>query len=66
MGDVYLSLGVLHPADFEPSQAVHRLVRQNLGLPLDGPLDLSSADEARFAEDTIRRIYALGRFDFPQ
>ena len=65
MGDVYLSLGVLHPADFEPSPAVHRLVRQNLGLPLDGPLDLSSADEARFAEDTIRRIYALGRFDFP-
>lgn len=63
MGDVYLSLGVLHPADFEPSQAVHRLVRQNLGLPLDGPLDLSPADEARFAEDTIRRIYALGRFD---
>ena len=33
---------------------------------LDGPLDLSPADEARFAEDTIRRIYALGRFDFPQ
>ena len=32
---------------------------------LDGPLDLSPADEARFAEDTIRRIYALGRFGFP-
>lgn len=63
MGDVYLLLGVQHTADFEPSAAIHRLVRQKLGLPLVGPLELSAADEARFAEDVIRRLRALGRFD---
>ena len=62
MGDVYLCLGVMHPANFEPSEAVHKMVRQKLGLPLEGPLDLSTADQARFAEEVIRRIDALGKF----
>lgn len=62
MGDVYLCLGTMHPAHFEPSEAVHKMVRQKLGLPLEGPLDLSIADQARFAEETIRRIDALGKF----
>ena len=62
MGDVYLCLGTMHPANFEPSEAVHKMVRQKLGLPLEGPLDLSIADQARFAEEVIRRIDALGKF----
>ena len=62
MGDVYLCLGTMHPANFEPSEAVHKMVRQKLGLPLEGPLDLSLADQARFAEEVIRRIDALGKF----
>lgn len=62
MGDVYLCLGTMHPAHFEPSEAVHKMVRQKLGFPLEGPLDLSIADQARFAEETIRRIDALGKF----
>lgn len=62
MGDVYLCLGTMHPANFEPSEAVHKMVRQKLGLPLEGPLDLSTADQARFAEEVIRRIDALGKF----
>lgn len=63
MGDVYLNLGALQPADFESSAVVHRLVRQQLGLPLDGPLELSTADQARFAAETIRRIDKAGSFD---
>ena len=63
MGDVYLSLGTPHIARFEPSDAVHRLVRQKLGLPLEGRLDLSDADQARFAAETIRRIYDVGGFN---
>jgi len=62
MGDVYFCIGVQHPANFEPSEAVHRMVRQKLGLPLEGALELSAVDQARFAEETIRRIDALGRF----
>jgi len=62
MGDVYLCLGTMHPAHFKPSEAVHKMVRQKLGLPLEGPLDLSVADQARFAEESIRRINALGKF----
>ena len=62
MGDVYLCLGTMHPANFEPSEAVHKMVRQKLGLPLEGPLDLSISDQARFAEEVIRRIDALGKF----
>lgn len=62
MGQVYMCLGTIHPAAFEPSEAVHKMVRQKLGLPLEGPLDLSFADQARFAEETIRRIHAIGRF----
>ena len=62
MGDVDICLGTMHPANFEPSEVVHKMVRQKLGLPLEGPLDLSIADQARFAEETIRRIDALGKF----
>ena len=54
--------GVISHADFEPSAAVHRVIRQHLGLPLDGPLTLSFADQARFAAEAIRRIHALGRY----
>lgn len=61
-GEVYCALGVISHADFEPSAAVHRVVRQHLGLPLDGPLTLSFADQARFAAEAIRRIHALGRY----
>ena len=63
MGDVYLSLGTPHIARFEPSDAVHRLVRQKLGFPLEGRLDLSDADQARFAAETIHRIYDVGGFN---
>ena len=63
MGDVYLSLGTPHIARFEPSETVHKLVRQKLGLPLEGRLDLSDADQARFAAETIRRIYDVGGFN---
>ena len=63
MGDVYLSLGTPHIARFEPSETVHKLVRQKLGLPLEGRLDLSDADQARFAAETIHRIYDVGGFN---
>ena len=62
MGDVYLALGVIHPAMFEPTEAVHRMVRNKLGLPLNGPLALSFADQARFAAETIARVNSTGRF----
>lgn len=62
MGSVYLCLGTLHPANFDPPEAVFKIIRQKLGLPLDGPLDLSPADEAEFAAETIRRLYSLGKF----
>lgn len=62
MGEVYFALGVISHASFESSDAVHRIVRQHLGFPLDGPLALSFGDQARFAADIIRRINALGRY----
>ena len=63
MGDVYLSLGTPYIVRFEPSEAVHKLVRQKLGLPLEGRLDLSDADQARFAAESIHRIYDVGGFN---
>ena len=38
------------------------MVRQKFGLPLEGPLDLSTAGQAHLAEETIRRIDSLGKF----
>ena len=62
MGSVYLTLGVIHPADFENPATILKIVLTHLGLTTELPIKLSFADQARFAAETIRRIYANGRF----
>lgn len=63
MGSVYLVLGVIHPANFENPATILKIVQTHLSLPTELPIKLSFADQARFAAETIRRIYANGRFD---
>ena len=63
MGDVYLILGVIHPANFENPVAVMKILLSHLGLPTEQPIQLSFADQARFAAETIHRIHSNGRFD---
>lgn len=62
MGEVYLVLGVIHPANFESPATILKIVLAHLGLPTDLPIRLSFADQARFAAETIRRINANGKF----
>ena len=62
MGEVYLSLGVIHPAHFESPATILKIVLAHLGLPTELPVRLSFADQARFAAETIRRINANGKF----
>ena len=62
MGDVYLALGVIHPANFENPATILKIVLTHLGLPAEPPIQLSFADQARFAAETIRRINANGKF----
>ena len=62
MGDVYLVLGVIHPANFENPATILKIVMTHLGLPTEPPIRLSFSDQARFAAETIRRINANGRF----
>ena len=63
MGSVYLVLGVIHPANFENPATILKIVLTHLGLQTELPIKLSFADQARFAAETIRRIYANGRFN---
>ena len=63
MGSVYLVLGVIHPATFENPATILKIVLAYLGIPSELPVRLSFADQARFAAETIRRIYANGKFD---
>ena len=63
MGSVYLVLGVIHPANFENPATILKIVQTHLSLPTELPIKLSFADQARFAAETIRRIYANGRFN---
>ena len=63
MGEVYLSLGVIHPANFENPATILKIVLTYLGLPTELPVRLSFADQARFAAETIRRVHANGKFD---
>lgn len=62
MGSVYLSLGVLHPANFENPATILKIVLTHLGFPTELPVRLSFADQARFAAETIRRLDANGKF----
>ena len=62
MGYVYLTLGVLHPANFENPATILKIVLTHLGLPTELPIRLSFADQARFAAETIRRLDANGKF----
>ena len=62
MGSVYLSLGVLHPANFENPATILKIVLMHLGLPTELPVRLSFADQARFAAETVRRLDANGKF----
>jgi len=63
MGSVYLSLGVIHPSNFENPATILKIVLTHLGLQTELPIKLSFADQARFAAETIRRIYANGRLN---
>jgi hypothetical protein len=63
MGSVYLSLGVIHPSNFENPSIILKIVLTHLGLQTELPIRLSFADQARFAAETIRRINANGGFD---
>ncbi len=62
MGKVYLSLGCIHPANFDKPAAILKIVLTHLGLPTEPPIALSFADQARFAAETIRRVKANGYF----
>ena len=62
MGSVYLSLGVIHPSNFENPSTILKIVLTHLGLQTELPIKLSFADQARFAAETIRRINANGWF----
>ena len=62
MGSVYLTLGVLHPANFENPATILKIVLTHLGLPTELPVRLSFAEQARFAAETIRRLDANGKF----
>ena len=62
MGNVYLVLGCIHPANFENPATILKIVMTHLGLPAEPPIQLSFADQARFAAETIRRINANGKF----
>ena len=62
MGNVYLALGCIHPANFENPATILKIVMTHLGLPAEPPIQLSFADQARFAAETIRRINANGKF----
>ena len=62
MGSVYLSLGVIHPSNFENPSTILKIVLTHLGLQTELPIRLSFADQARFAAETIRRINANGWF----
>ena len=62
MGKVYLPLGCIHPANFESPATILKIVLTHLGLPIETPIKLSFAEQARFAAETIRRINANGKF----
>ena len=62
MGSVYLSLGVIHPSNFENPSTILKIILTHLGLQTELPVKLSFADQARFAAETIRRINANGWF----
>ena len=55
-------VGMYHPANFDNAQAILKIVLTHLGLPTELPISLSPADTARFAAETINRIYKLGHF----
>ena len=63
MGEVYLTLGVIHPAHFDNPATILRIVLAHLGLPTELPVSLSFSDQASFAAETIRRVNANGKFD---
>lgn len=63
MEDVYLALGVIAPTRFENPATILKIVLTHLGLPTECPVRLGVSDQARFAAETIRRIYANGNFD---
>ena len=60
IGDVYLSLGVVQPVLFSEPQTVLKSVLDDLKIPDERPIRLSSADHARFTAETIRRIHEHG------
>jgi len=62
IGEVYMALGVIQPADFENQAVILRIVLTHLGLPTELPVTLSFADQAKFAAETIRRLDANGKF----
>lgn len=61
MGEVYLALGAVLSANFENPSTILKIVLTHLHLPTIQPIQLSFADQARFAAETIRRLDANGR-----
>ena len=61
-GRYHINLGMYHPANFDNAPAILKIVLTHLGLPTELPISLSPADTARFAAETINRIYKLGHF----
>lgn len=62
MGMVYMTLGVLHPSNFENPSTILKIVLTHLNLPTELSVRLSFADQARFAAETIRRLDMNGKF----
>jgi len=62
IGEVYMALGVIQPADFENPAVILKIVLSHLGLSAERPVSLSFADQAKFAAETIRRLDANGKF----
>ena len=57
-----MGVGMYHPANFDNAPAILKIVLTHLGLSTELPISLSQSDAARFAAETINRIYKLGRF----
>ena len=59
----WMALGTISPAGFDNPELILKIVLSHLGLTSDIPIQLSFSDQARFAAETIKRIYAIGRYN---
>ena len=59
----WMALGAISSAGFDNPELILKIVLSHLGITSDVPIRLSFADQARFAAETIKRIYTIGRYN---